>query len=1122
MAEDAATSRTVELCSGEPFDQKCARAAPQAASEALASGRSTAVIMTTAGSTSSQRPGIPKRRNTESAPLSFVQRQMWVIDQMTPGNPAYNMPHAFHLLGPLKLKALEDSFNSIIQRHEILRTTFSMKDGEPTQFIHTQLKIKISVKALDHLNEAERGKTLQAFATAESLRSFDLSRLPLIRVAVFKLGESEHVLVLNLHHIVADGLSVRRLLDELDAFYGALVCGGDRCPAELAVQYADFAEWQQRRLADEAGCARQIAFWREQLGGSLPVFELPGQKPRPARQSFKGSTECIDIPATQVRELKSLGGREGCTFFMTMLATFQVLLHRYAGLEDIVIGTPVAIRTAPELQALIGAFLNMVGLRCDPSGNPTFIELLRRTRNKALSVFSNCDLPLEVLMKHLKFVRDPSRNPVFQVAFQVLPTPAPQIGNLQVSSFAFERGFAQFDLTLHLHEDNGGYRGRFEYCTDLFEAATIRRLGGHYLTLLESIIREPTQSVSTLPMLTSGERHQVVEAWNQTAATYPAARCVHELVAAQARRRPEALAAADHRQQLTYRQLDQRAEALAARLRELGVRTGSLVGVYLERSVELLVGRLAVWKAGGAYVPIDPEYPAERVRFMLEDAQAVAVLTQQTLSGKLPVTDLPWVDVQAAADRGPTGSGSGAESWSPEQLAYVIYTSGSTGRPKGVPIRHASLCNLIYWHQQAYQVSPADRATQIAGPGFDASVWELWPYLTAGASVHIPEEATRLNAARLVHWLAEQGITLSFLPTPLAEAVLREPWPATAALRVLLTGGDRLNQRPARPLPFRLVNHYGPTENTVVSTWAEVDAGPGNTAPPIGRPLPNTQAYIVDRHLQPVPIGVPGELLLGGAQLTPGYWQRPDLSAEKFVADPFGAKAGGRLYRTGDRVRWLPEGQIEFLGRIDEQIKLRGFRIEPGEIEAVLRQHPAVEEVLVLAREDGAGEKRLVAYVAAEPPSGDLAGELRARLRAVLPEYMVPTAIVLLAAFPLTPNGKIDRQQLPPPERSDGDPVAYVAPRSPTEENVMSLFRSVLERADFGVCDSFFDLGGHSLMAARLMFKLRTMSGLDLPLRQLFERPTVAALAEAIDALAWSVEARVPARVAGEREEVEW
>src|SRR6267143_4710135 len=580
---------------------------------------------------------IPRRPNRDSAPLSFFQRQLWLLDQVTPGNPAYNLPIGYHLKGQLDSTALENSFNEVIKRHEALRTTFAVKDGEPLQFIHPDFKIKITITDLTHLTGEQCHNRLQALASEESVRSFDLSHLPLIRVSLYKLAQAEHVLIINLHHIVADGLSIGLLLDELDTFYRAYTRGGDPRPPELAVQYADFALWQRQTTAHEAAYTNQIEFWHKQLDGTLPVLELPADRPRPALQSFNGSNVFFNIPSGLVQDLKSLGASEGCTFFMTLLAAFQVLLHRYSGAEDIVIGTPVAARTPGELEPLIGNFLNMASLRCDLSGDPTFIELLRRSRDTMLNAFSNSDLPFEAMMKHLKFERDPSRNPVFQVLLQVLSTSAPRIGDLEISSFHFDLKFAQFDLSLHLYEDAGGYLGRFEYCTDLFEAQTIRRLCAHFETLLEAIAREPDQSISMLPMLTDAERQQLLVDWNNTAATYPRKDCcLHQLIEEQSGRTPDQVAVVFEQQTLTYGELNRRANRLAHHLRGMGVGPDVLVALFVERSLEMLVGIVGILKAGGAYVPMDPGYPKKRLGYILEDSKASIVLTQESLVNELP------------------------------------------------------------------------------------------------------------------------------------------------------------------------------------------------------------------------------------------------------------------------------------------------------------------------------------------------------------------------------------------------------------------------------------------------------------------------------------------------------
>jgi amino acid adenylation domain-containing protein len=1054
-------------------------------------------------------PGIPKRPDRDSAPLSFTQRQMWVIDQMTPGNPAYNMPYGYRLHGPLNVTALERSFNEIIKRHEVLRTTFAIRDGEPLQRIHPALEIGIQVTALDHLMEAEREATLRALASKESVRPFDLSRLPLIRVSLFRLGEAEHVLIVNLHHIVADGLSMGPLLDELDAFYRAFTEGGEPRPPELAVQYGDFALWQRNTLTNEAAPSKQLEFWRKQLGGRLPVLELPGDKSRPATQSFEGSNVFFDLPPALAQGVKALGEREGCTFFMTVLAAFQVLLGRYSGQEDLIIGTPVTVRSTSELEPLIGLFLNMVALRCDLSDNPTFVDLLKRTRDTTLDAFSHGDVPLEVLMNHLTFERDPSRNPIFQVALQVMSSPTPHIGHLDVSNFHFDLKFAQFDLTLHLYEEDGTHRGRFEYCSALFDAETIRRLCDHFLTLLDAIVREPERRIATLPLLSNAERRQLLVDWNGTAAAEPTTdRCLHQLIEAQTERTPDAVAVAFGHQTLTYRELNRRANQLAHHLRSMGVGPDVPVAVFVERSLEMLVGIVGILKAGGAYVPMDPEYPKKRLGYILEDSAAPIVLTQQSLVDELASLrvrsirlDADWADIARESAENPNTP------VQPAHLAYVLFTSGSTGRPKGVALEHRSAATLVQWAHHVF--TPRELAAVLCSTSicFDLSVFEIFVTLSAGGRIVLARDALDLpNVPR------KSDVTLiNTVPSAMAELLRIHAVPPSVTT-VNLAG---------EPLPETLVeqiyattkvekvyNLYGPTETTTYSTYTLVPRGRPVT---VGRPIAGTQCYILDAHRNPVPIGVSGELYLAGRGLARGYHRRPDLTAERFVSNPFSREDGARMYRTGDACSWLPDGDIQYIGRLDHQVKLRGFRIELGEIEAGLRQHPEVREAVAVAREDSPGDKRLVAYVVAETATAELVGDLQARLRANLPAYMIPAAFVVLDAFPRTPNGKIDRKQLPVPERSRTTEVAYVAPRTLTEEILAGTWAEILDLERVGVEDDFFDLGGHSLLAMRVVSRMRQALGVELPLRDLFGAPNVARLAARIEALRAGTESGVPA-----------
>jgi len=1048
---------------------------------------------------------IPKRPNRDSAPLSFTQHQMWLIDQITPGNPAYNMPCGYRIKGALDVTALEASFNKVIKRHEVLRTTFIVKDGDPFQLIHPALTIKITFTQLDHLPGAEREDRLQALASEESVKSFDLSRLPLIRVSLFKLGEAEHVLVINLHHIVADGLSIGRLLNELDTFYRSFTEGCDPCPTELAVQYGDFALWQRQSLANEAAYANQIELWRKQLGGGLPVLELPTDMPRPALQSFKGSNIFFKVPTSLAEDLRLLGAREGCTFFMTLLAAFQVLLQRYTGADDMVIGTPVGARIPRELEPLIGNFLNMAALRCDLSGNPTFIELLRRTREKALNALSNNDLPFEAMLKHVTFERDPSRNPIFQTLLQVLPITAPRIGDLDISSFHFDLKFAQFDLSLLLYEDVGGYSGRFEFCTDLFEPQTIRRMCGHYRVLLNAIVCDPDQSISMLPLLTDAERHQLLIKWNRTESPYPKEKCIHQRFEAQAERTPDAIAVVFEDQRLTYGELNQRANQLAHHLQKLGVGPEVLVGICVERSLEIMIGLLGIWKAGGAYIPIDPTYPADRLAFIMADSQISVLLTQQRLANRLHghITQVLCLD-QDLGQFVQESTSNPVSEVTAQNLAYIIYTSGTTGNPKGVMIEHGSLVNYLCWFDESQLAKKIESLPLITRLTFDASLKQLFAPLLRSRQVWILSDDVINESADLLTTLNTRvRVGLNCVPalwSTLLDAIdSKQAITSPHCLSSLFLGGEQLDRslidRTFDALPdLEIWNLYGPTEATANAIVGKISRGKPIS---LGRPVANTKIYILDSHLQPVPVGIPGELHIGGAGLARGYLNCPELTKEKFIPSPFGSSPDERIFKTGDLACYLPNGNIEFLGRIDNQIKIRGFRIEPGEIEAVLNQHPGLRETLVTAREEVPGDKRLVAYIVPNGEPAPTIRELRSFLKQKLPNYMVPSAYVLLHSLPLTLNGKVDRRALPDPGSTEQqEHNEYVAPRDETETVLCKLWGEILKIDRIGVDDDFFAIGGHSLLAAKLFSRLDEHFGRSLPLGVLFSAPTVRSLAE--------------------------
>jgi amino acid adenylation domain-containing protein len=1067
-----------------------------------------------------RRPVIPRRPYPHSAPLSFAQRQMWVIDQMTPGNPAYILSVGQRLRGPLDLTALENSFNEVIKRHEVLRTTFLVEDGEPLQRIHPELKITIKVSALDHLTGEEREAKLQALASEESLRSFALTQLPLIRASLFKLGEAEQVLIINLHHIVADGLSIGLLFDELDAFYRAFTGGGDPRPPELSVQYADFALWQRQTIANETAYANQIDFWRTQLGGKLPVLELPGDKPRPVLQSFNGSNVVFNIPTALTQDLRSLGAREGCSFFLTVLAAFQVLLQRYSGAEDVVIGTPVAVRTPVEVEPLIGNFLNMAALRCDLSGDPTFIELLLRSRDTTSKAFSNTDLPFEAMMKHLKFERDPSRNPIFQVLLTVLSNMAPRIGGLDISSFHFHLNLAQFDLSLRLYEEGGGYTGAFEYCTDLFHADTIERMALNFIHLLEGIVRDPEQKISKISILAESERHRTLVDWNSTSRGYPKEKCLHQLFEETAGTAGGRRAVECDGRVLTYRELNAKANQLANYLLKCGVKTQSFVGIHLDRSSDLLVGLLGILKAGAAYVPLDPSFPPDRLVYMMEDAKISTIVTQTELLGALPVSgrsaiclDREWKRIQGE------GAGNLNIPMPSTNLAYTIYTSGSTGRPKGVMIEHRSAVNFLTSMQKEPGFNESDVLLAVTTVSFDIAAMELFLPLITGGTVVMARKDEVVDGHLLLKLIERRGVT-TLQATPATWKLLIDAgWRSTPRLK-MLCGGEPLPRELANQMLERsgeLWNMYGPTETTIWSSVQKIE--PGNDPVLIGPPIANTQFYIVDRKMQPVPIGVPGELLVGGDGLSRGYLNHPDLTAERFIVSPF-INSGCRVYRTGDLARFCSNGTIEFLGRLDFQVKVRGFRVELGEIEQCLVQHEGVHDAVVLTRNDESGDKRLVAYFIPAVGGEISVSGLREFLQKKLPAYMIPSFFVEMEIFPLTPNGKIDRRSFPEPEKAKLEcDTEYAAPKSELELQLAELWRKALKVERIGVDDNFFELGGHSLLAAQLFAQIERKLGVNLPLAILFQAPSIRQLSQKIKQNTWksSWKSLVPIQPQGDK-----
>jgi len=1055
-----------------------------------------------AGASDAVRP----RPAGTAPPLSFAQERLWFFERMAPGSPVFNVPALYDLAGELDAARLERALAAVWRRHEVLASTFASEDGRPVCRLDGAEPPRPQEVDLRGASSAELDERVRA----EVLRPFDLERGPLLRLVLLRgptaLGDR---LLVVIHHVVAEIQSIGILMADLAAAYTALAAGREPDLPPLPVQFGDFALWQRQRAAANTS---SLEYWRTTLGGRLPVLQLPTDRPRPAVQTFHGATRTRALPAALARELRDFCRRERVTPFTAVLAAWSALLSRYAGQEDVLVGAPMTDRNRPELQDLVGFFVNTLVLRCDLSGRPSFRELVGRAREVVLGAQAHQDTPFEALVDALAPERDLSRSPVFQVALLLQNASE---GGAELLRFgpdatcrphgdplAAHTRTSKFDCSLILW-DRGGedLAASFEFNTDLFDAATMERLLEHLEVLLGEALARSDAPAETLGVLSPAERERVVGGWNRTATQTPGGATIHGLFEDWARRTPDALAAAEGARRLTYRELDERANQLARVLRERGIGRDVPVAVCTGRTLELLVGVLGTLKAGGCYLPIDLDYPADRLAYMLADAGAPVALSHPDHRERVPehggetlVLDLEhWAHGDRSAEALEVDV---AE----RDLAYVIYTSGSTGRPKGVELEHRGLVNLTVWHQRAYAVAPRDRATHLAGLAFDASVWEVWPYLCGGASLHLVADDVRLSPPRLLAWLTERRITQSFLPTPLAEALLQEPCPADLSLEWVLTGGDKLHRPPPPGWPFRLVNHYGPTENTVVATCCEVPAAEAfEQSPPIGGPIDNVQVYVLNAGLQPQPIGVPGELCVGGRSLARGYRGRPEMTAEKFVPDPLSAEPDARLYRTGDLVQRRADGQIEFLGRLDGQVKVRGFRIELGEIEAVLAGHPDVAECCVVVLPDASSAPALYAYVVAPATAGRPAPDataLRAHLAAALPAYMVPASFTFLDALPLTPNGKVDRRALPEPDRTQaaGDAV-WAAPEGAVECAIAEVWRGVLEVERVGANTNFFEAGGHSLMMARVHARLCATLDRELSIVDLFQFPTIRLLA---------------------------
>jgi amino acid adenylation domain-containing protein len=1032
--------------------------------------------------------------------LSFAQQRLWFLDQLEPGSATYNISAGLTVRGELDVRALEESFNRVVRRHEVLRARFYEEGGRAVQRIEEEMRIGLGVVDLREIVEHEREEEAERLMKEEAGRAFDLEAGGLLRARLMRVGDQEHVMVVVMHHIVSDGWSIEVLKRELMKVYEEEREGREGEEEELEVQYVDYAIWQREWLSGDT-LEEELEYWIERLKGAPEEIELPTDRPRPAVQSMLGASIRFEIGEELTERVRKLGQEHSATLYMVLLAAFNALLHRYTSQQDIIIGTPLANRGHVNIEGLIGFFANTLAVRTDLSGNPSFHEILQRVRKTTLEAFDHQYMPFEKLVEVLQPNRDLSRSPIFQVTFALQENlvDTMHVGGLTVTSVELETGYTKYDLSMALQEKGSKVTGVIDYSTALFDEETIDRFAQYYRVLLEAATTDPYQPISELPLLNPDEREQLID-WNKTRRDYLNDRYAHQLIQARAQATPNAQAVTCTGAQLTFVELNARANQLARHLRQSGVGPEVKVALCVERGVEMVVGMLGVLKAGGAYMPIDATYPAARVRYILEDAKCPVMLTQQRLVEELPETPTKIVCLDSDWDLIATHDSEDFDGEvEPENLAYVIYTSGTAGKPKGVEIEHRGLRNLINWYIEEYNVQPSDRASQMASLGFDASVWETWPCLAAGASLHIVDEETRLTSWKLKKWLLDQSITISFMPTPLAELMIEEKWPATMELKKVQTGGDRLRKYPPADIGFELINHYGPTETTVCATRAVVTrTGKAERPPSIGKPIANTQIYLLDDQLGLAPVGIKGEMYIAGKGLARGYCNAPALTAEKFIPDLFSEEPGARLYRTGDLARYLPDGNIEFLGRIDQQVKIRGARMEPAEIEAQLSEHHAVQQAIVLTKQEATGEIRLIGYVAAGKQQVN-AAQLRSHLKQRLPEYMVPSGFVILESLPLTPNGKIDRRALQelPLEDAQLD-ENYLAPKTAVEEIVAGIWSQLLGVEQAGANQSFFDLGGHSLLATQLVSRIRQSFGIEISVRELFEDPTINALARLV------------------------
>ena len=1049
---------------------------------------------------------VPQKRDSNRFPLSYSQQRLWFLDQLEPNTALYNISPVLRLKGKLNINALENSFNEIIRRHEVLRTTFDKDGDSPVQVIAPELTLKIEPETSDTpLSDAE----INRLALEESQLPFNLSTGPLLRVKLLRVSEDDHILILTKHHIISDNWSTGLMVHEMMQLYTAFSQGQPSPLPDLAVQYADFAFWQRKWLSGKT-LENQAAYWREQLKDAPAILEMPLDKPRPAYQTYNGSYKTFTLSSVTHKALNDLSRQQEATLFMTTLAAFQVLLMRWSGQEDFCIGSPIANRNRKETEAMLGFFINTLVLRSIVPGGLTFKELLQNTKTMTLGAYAHQDIPFETLVEELKPERDMSHSPFFQAMFVMNNARVDklELPGLELSLLEIDNKTTKFDLILNMTESDEGLLCKVEYNTDLFFPETIERLIEQYQILIESILQNPDSTVSALPLLSEAQEKELVTNWSRSGQSVASEALITTLFEQQAEKSADSAALKIKEETYSYQELNQRANRLARHLINRGLQHGQIAGVCAERSAEMLVALLAVLKAGAVYLPLDPSYPEERLHYMLSDSKASFLLTQKDLKSKLSAENINTVLLDSDWETIRQEEASNVSTTiKTDDTAYIIYTSGSTGQPKGVEVQHGPFAAHCVDMCQHYDLTSDDNVLQFAALNFDASLEQILPPLISGSTL-IMRDSEIWDTLTFSQNIAKYDLTVINPPTAYW-AQLAADWVTNPELlpdnriRLVIVGGDVLRPEALKnwyetPLKkVRLLNAYGPTETIITASTFEVPAGFEGSKVPVGKPRANRNFYILDKQRKPVAVGVPGELYIGGSALAKGYLGRKELTAERFIANPFVNEVDARMYKTGDRVRFLSDGNLEFLGRVDFQVKIRGFRIELGEIEALLDGYEAIKESVLSALDDTHGNKRLVAYYTA---ATDLSNnDIRTFLEQRLPDYMVPSVFMHLEKMPLDPSGKINRRMLPAPDFSQVQvETEYVAPRTETEEKLTAMVQEILKIEKAGVRDSFFDLGGHSMMATQVVSRIREEFDVEISLRTLFEKPTVEGIALSI------------------------